>query len=41
MCVCANADGRVAVTAVTLIFSRWDTVSGMDTNTHADGIWII
>lgn len=33
-CMCANADGLVPVTLVSLIFSRWDTVSGCNTCTH-------
>lgn len=33
-CLCANADGLVPVTLVSLIFSRWDTVSGCNTHTH-------
>lgn len=33
--VCANADGLVPVTLVSLIFSRWDTVSGCNTWAHA------
>lgn len=46
--VCANAYGLVPVTLVSLIFSRWDTVSGCNTcaharvhtDTHAERVWI-
>lgn len=32
-CMCANADGPVPVTLVSLIFSRWETVSECNTHT--------
>lgn len=33
-CVCANADGLVPVTPVSLIFSRWETVSECNPHTN-------
>lgn len=34
LCMCANAERLAPATLVSLIFSRWDTVSGCNTCMH-------